>query len=184
MSRLRALLAGLLLWCGAAAGLALAAPPAAALQELPAARLAGQGEFTWFGLSIYQAELWVGRDGYLADAPAAAPFLLDLRYARALNGKKIAQASYEQMRKIGAGSEAERLAWLKTMTAIFPDVKEGTHLSGLYLPGRGLRLYLDGGALAEVADPAFAAAFFGIWLDPASTAQKLRLALLQNAAPR
>lgn len=202
--------------------------PAGVLRALPGARLAGQGEFTWFGLSIYQAAFWVGGSGYQYQAatPGAAPFLLDLRYARALNGQKIAEASYDQMEKIHAGSPAQRQAWLQTMKTIFPNVHQGTHLSGLYLPpgmasdspapngaaghpapgpgqpgadGRAVphfaaaqassaptgtvRFYLDGKALAEVADDDFARAFFGIWLDPASSAPKLRAALLRNAAP-
>jgi len=109
-------------------------------QLLPDARLAGQGEFTWFTLKIYSAQLWVGARGYRGDAPDAAPFVLDLRYARALNGRKIADASAEQMQKIGAGSEAQRDAWRQTMRGIFPDVKEGQHISGAYLPGVGALL--------------------------------------------
>ncbi len=181
---MRRLLTGLLVAAALLAGPALAAPPAAALQQLAAPRLAGQGVFTWFGLSIYQAELWVGANGYVAAAPGAAPFLLDLRYARDLAGKKIAEASYDEMKKLGAGSEAQRQAWLVKMTALFPDVKEGTHLSGLYLPGFGARFYLDGAMLGEVADADFGAAFFAIWLAPDTSAKKLRLALLADAAPR
>ncbi|MES2742825.1 MAG: chalcone isomerase family protein [Pseudomonadota bacterium] len=168
-----------------------AAPPQAAPfapphieQQVSQARLAGQGEFTWFGLRIYEAQLWVGPQGYQPGAPEAAPFALDLRYARALDGQRIAQASADQMKKIGAGSEAQRQAWLLTMRATFPDVKEGSHLSGTYLPGVGVRFHLDGKALAEVPDPQFALAFFAIWLAPASSAPQLRAALLAGAGPR
>jgi len=45
------------------------------------------------------------------------------------------------------------------------------------------RFYLDGRLLGEVADAAFARAFFGIWLDPASTDKDLHDALLRDAAP-
>jgi hypothetical protein len=159
-------------------------PAAHIARELPRARLAGQGGYSWFGLNIYQAQLWVGEQGYRGGAPEAAPFVLDLRYQRALDGGKIAEASAEQMRKIGAGGEAQRQAWLRTMQGIFPDVKEGAHISGAYLPGAGARFYLDGKLLAEVPDAAFARAFFAIWLDPASSAGKLREALLLDAAPR
>ena len=107
-----------------------------------------------------------------------------MRYARALEGNKIAEASFDQLVKINAGTDAQRAAWLVKMRAIFPDVKQGSHLSGVYLPDLGVRFYLDGKMLAEVPDPAFARAFFAIWLDPASTAGNLRLALLQDAAPR
>jgi hypothetical protein len=162
-----------------------AAPvPAAHIgQEIGAPRLAGQGTFRWFGIAVYDAQLWVGARGYLASAPQAAPFALELRYARALEGQKIAEASFDQLVKINAGTEAQRAAWLVKMRAIFPDVVPGSCLSGVYLPELGVRFYLDGKMLAEVPDPAFARAFFAIWLDPASTAGKLRLALLQDAAP-
>lgn len=161
-----------------------ASVPAYASQELGAARLAGQGVFTYFGLSIYTAQLWVGPQGYRPAARDAAPYVLDLRYARSLDGRRIAEASAAQMEKIGAGSAALRAAWLDKMVAIFPDVKEGSRLSGVFLPGEGARFYRDGKLLATVADPAFAQAFFGIWLDPATTAPKLRDALLRDAAPK
>ena len=170
-------------WCCALLLLAwgpVSAAPEYAAQELGGARLAGQGVYTWFGLTIYAAELWVGPQGY----GAAAPFALELRYARSLSGRKIAEASADQMEKIGAGSEAQRAAWLEKMRSIFPDVRDGSRLGGVFLPGRGVRFYRDGKELALVDDPAFAQAFFGIWLDPATSAPKLRAALLRDAAPR
>lgn len=151
--------------------------------EIGQARLAGAGSFTYFGLKIYDAQLWVGQQGYQAHAPDANKFVLDLRYARKLNGRKIAVASFDQMTKIGVGTPAQRQAWLVKMTALFPDVNEGTHLSGVLLPGAGARFYLDEKLLADVPDPAFAHAFFAIWLAPTSTAKSLRDALLADAAP-
>lgn len=146
---------------------------------LPQARLAGSGTFTWFTMKIYSAELWVGPRGY----SPAAPFALDLRYARKLDGKKIAEASAEQMEKTGAGTPAQRKAWLQKMAAIFPDVAEGSHITGVSVPGEGAHFYLDGKPLADINDADFARAFFGIWLDPATTAPALRQALLLHAAP-
>ncbi len=148
--------------------------------HVPQARLAGKGSYSWFGLRIYDAELWVGQQGYRSDAP----FVLDLRYARKLDGAKIAQASVDEMKKLGAGSAAQRSAWLARMTEIFPDVREGTHLSGVYLPTGGAQFYLDGKPLATVPDPEFARAFFAIWLDPNTSAASLRTALLKDAGPR
>jgi hypothetical protein len=160
-----------------------ACAPAYAAQELGQPRLAGQGVYTWYGMTIYAAELWVGPQGYRPEARTAAPFVLELRYARSLDGRKIAEASAEQMEKIGAGSDAQRAAWLQQMIALFPDVQDGSRLAGVFLPGRGVRFYRDGKELALVEDPAFAQAFFGIWLDPATSARKLRAALLRDAAP-
>jgi hypothetical protein len=156
------------------------AAPAPVDAHLTGARMAGEGSFRWFGLKIYSAQLWVGAQGYQANAP----FVLDLVYARKLEGARIATASADQMGKIGAGTAAQRLVWLARMKEIFPDVKEGTRLSGVYLPGAGARFYLDGRALAAVPDAEFARAFFAIWLDPNTSAPELRTALLKDAAPR
>ena len=147
---------------------------------VPQARVAGSGLFTYFGLKIYTAELHVGPKGYAPDAP----FALELRYARNLKGQKIAEASAEQMEKIGAGTPAQRAAWLKKMAAMFPDVAEGNRITGVNVPGKGARFYLDGVAIGAIDEAEFARAFFGIWLDPATTAPDLRQALLRQAAPQ
>ncbi|OYO32271.1 chalcone isomerase family protein [Janthinobacterium sp. PC23-8] len=186
MRRLLALFLLSLSLFAAAAPLSAATPPAFVSVDVPEARLAGEGEFSWFGMRIYQAWLWVGPLGYQEAMPATAPFVLELRYARSLDGGSIAEASVEQMQKIGAGTPQQRLAWLDLMRRIFPDVKEGQRIAAAWRAGvaPGLRFYLDGKVLADVPDGDFARAFFAIWLSPASTAPKLRGALLRDASPR
>jgi hypothetical protein len=174
----RRLFAALAMLC--AVGAAAAAPAHIDEQLGGHARLAGAGPYTWFGLRIYDAELWVGEQGYRP----GAPFVLELRYARKLDGARIARASFDEMAKIGAGTVDQRLAWLARMKEIFPDVKEGTRISGVNLAAGGARFYLDGKPLASVPDPDFARAFFAIWLDPATSAPGLRSALLKDGAAR
>jgi len=190
---MRRLLSLVLFSCSLLSVSAHAAPPASATSptafisaDVPEARLAGEGDYTWFGMRIYNAQLWVGPQGYQGLASATAPFVLELRYARGLDGSKIAEASYEQMQKIQAGTEAQRLEWLRTMQRIFPDVKQGQRIAGAYRAGvaPGVRFYLDGKVMADVTDGDFARAFFAIWLSPDTTAPKLRSALLQNALPQ
>ena len=169
-----ALLAALL-----AGGAAQAAMPQVA-PDLPGARVAGQGKFTWFGMKIYDASLWVGEAGY---APGA-PFALELRYARALSGVRIAEASADQMEKTGGATAAQRALWVDKMRAIFPDVKEGSRITGVFLPGGAVRFHLDDMVLGTISEPGFAQAFAGIWLSPRTTAPQLREALLKEAARR
>lgn len=168
-------------------GTALAASNIAPLHiqnEVRQVRLAGEGTFRWFGLKIYDAQLWVGEKGYVAHSPSGEKFALNLRYARSLYGAKIAEASREEMLKLGMGTEQQRTNWQASMEKLFPDVEEGTQLTGIYLPGEGARFYLDGKPLGDIRDEEFARAFFAIWLDANTSAKKLRAALLADAAPR
>ncbi len=164
--------------------LAAAAAPAPVDTELPGARLAGSGTFKYFGLQIYDAQFWVGPNGYRPAAPKAEKFALDLRYTRSLHGRKIATASTDEIKKLGLGTPEQRADWQARMEKIFPDVQEGTRITGIYLPEEGARFYRDGKPIGEITDPAFGYAFFAIWLDPKTTAGALRDALLANAGPR
>lgn len=180
---LAVILATLLFCFNASAATAVTAAPPHISAEIPTARLAGQGNYRWFGLKLYDARLWVGTKGFRQSAPDAEKFALDLQYARALYGKKIAQASIDEMKSVGVGTAAQHAIWLQKMEQIFPDVTDGTHLTGVNLPGIGVRFYRDGKMSAELLDPAFAHAFFSIWLDPKTSAKSLRDALLMDAAP-
>lgn len=161
-----------------------AATPEHIASELPKARMAGSGTFRYFGLEIYDATLWVGPNGYRPAASTIEKFALDLRYARTFQGKRIAARSTDEMEKLKLGSVAQRAEWNGRMTALFPDVVEGTHITGVYLPKEGARFYSDGKLLGDILDPEFGQAFFAIWLDPKTTGGPLRDALLANAAPR
>ena len=173
--RRRSLLAAAGLWaCGAAA--APNAPPELAA-DLPAAQLQGSGRMRFFGLLVYDARLWADKPVPAADW-AAAPFALELEYARGLNGEQIAERSLVEMKRQGEIAADTARRWLATMKTIFPDVKEGDRITGLNLPGKAARFFVNGSLRGEVPEPDFARAFFGIWLSPRSSEPALRQALL------
>lgn len=142
------------------------------------ARPLGGGRLTWLGLHLYDAHLFVPR-AFDAANPAAQPFALELTYARSLDGRAIAERSRDEIARLKLGSDAQRARWLADMTVVFPDVKPGQRLAGIYRPGAGTRFYLDGRSLGEIADPEFGRAFFAIWLDPRTSAPQLRASLLR-----
>ena len=145
------------------------------------ARPAGSGRLTWFGLHVYDARLFVPRAGFDARRFADHRFALELTYARRLDGRAIAERSDSEIGRLGLATEEQRARWLKSMTALFPDVRAGQQLAGINVPGRGAEFYLDGRLLGRIDDPAFGAAFFAIWLDARTTAPELRASLLQQA---
>ena len=148
-------------------------PPDEALRE---ARRQGQGRFRWFGLTVYDAEL-LATQSLRDDQWPQQTFALRLTYARAVRGAEIAKSSLQEMDKLGIVPAAQRETWLARMTTLFPDVNPGDAITGVHLPNRGVRFWRTDRALGTVDDPAFARAFFSIWLDPKTTAPELRRSL-------
>lgn len=147
-------------------------------QVLPDATVIGSGSFRWLGLKLYDASLWAARTNFNPDQWQNAPLALELNYARSLEGKRIADASIDEMKKLGIGNPTQHKAWGDAMRQLFPDVDKTTQLTGVYIPGQATRFFRNGAPIGEVADPAFGPAFFAIWLHPNTTAPKLRTALL------
>ena len=102
---------------------------------------------------------------------------LQLTYKRDIAGIKIANASVDHMRELGA-SEQQLAVWGPAMARMFPDVKPGDQIVGIYRPGAATFLY-NNREIGQINDAEFARLFFGIWLDPRTTEPKLRSRLLQ-----
>ena len=135
----------------------------------------GSGEFRRFGFLVYEATLWA------ADDPVRPPLALKLTYRRNIDGELIAEASIKEIRKLGMADKATLNRWGELMTGLFPDVKPGDTIVGHYLP-EGARFTFNEQPLGSIDDPAFARAFFAIWLDPNTSEPDLRAALLTRPA--
>ena len=136
----------------------------------------GSGEFRRFGFLVYEATLWVG-----GEDPLRPPLALKLTYKRNIAGKDIADASVKEIRNLGIADSVQLKRWGEQMEKIFPDVKPGDHILGVHLP-EGARFFYNDQPVGSVSDPAFARAFFAIWLDSKTSAPDLRTALLKRPA--
>lgn len=150
--------------------------PAELAQVQPALALRGRSTLTFFGMAIYEASLWAP-PSFALDRFEAHPFALELQYRRSLSGSLIAQRSgYEMQRQ--SGFDVRRASeWEARMQALFPDVKAGDRITGIYQPGVGARFAVNGKAVGEVRDALFARLFFGIWLSPQTSEPAMRCAL-------
>lgn len=176
-----ALLVGATLTHAATAASEDATPPH--LSKYFAGQLAGEARLTWFGFHVYDARLFVPA-GFDPVDPARQPFALELTYARALEGKAIAETSRDEIARLGFGTEGARKSWFEQMLRIFPDVDAGRRIAGVNVPGRGVRFLVDGQERGSIDDADFARAFFAIWLDPRTRSPKMREGLLRGLAPR
>jgi hypothetical protein len=144
--------------------------------ELPEARLVGQGDFTWFGLRVYQARLWSSA----ATVNWEQPFALELTYQREISQDTLVQASLDEMRRLGGASvdETQLAVWGIELRKAFVDVQPGRRITGVYLPGKGGRFYVDNAFRHGVTDVDLSRAFFAIWLDTRTRNPQLRRELL------
>lgn len=134
----------------------------------------GSGEFRRFGFLVYEAQLWAGNN------PLEPPIALQLTYKREIAGSKIVDASVDQMRALGA-DEKRLEVWAAAMSKIFPNVKPGDQIVGIYRSGSAIFLF-NNREVGQVNDPEFARLFFGIWLDPRTSEPILRERLLMRGA--
>ena len=145
-------------------------------EALKPAKLQGSGKLTWWGLHVYDASFY--RSGNLN----SQEFALDLRYQKSLNGNAIANRSADEMKKIGV-PETQAQIWGKQLATFMPNVEPGQNITAIYLPKQGTTFYYEGKPIALIPGADFSKAFFGIWLDPKTSAPKLREQLLGQSCP-
>lgn len=145
-------------------------------ERLPQASLIGSGDFSWFGFSVYNARLWSPAQ----QVDFSQPFALELTYRRNISRDTLVDTSLDEIRRINGEplDREQQETWAQQMRQAFVDVKDGTRITGVFLPEEGCRFYVDGKLQHVIDDPEFARAFFSIWLDPQTRSPKLRAALL------
>ncbi|MGO4763348.1 chalcone isomerase family protein [Cupriavidus sp. 2KB_3] len=170
----------------AALTLALAAMPGIAADSwrdaLPQAQMIGQGDYRWFGMRIYDAQLWRGQPP-ASNNPADvfdAPFALRLIYARDIRAQRLADTSIEEIQRIHGNSLSETTVerWRHALSRVLVDVRAGDRLTGVYSPTQGARFYANDRETGQIDDPVLAHAFFAIWLGPLTRDPALRQKLL------
>jgi hypothetical protein len=135
--------------------------------------IVGSGKFTYFGLNIYQAK-------YLSlESSIKNSIALELKYSKNFSGESIANETIKQMRKIGV-NHPNIEKWGNDLKNIFPDIEKGHTLTGVYIPQKGTIFLHNGNKIGEMLGDEFSKAFFGIWLDPKTSAPELRTQLLSE----
>ena len=163
--------------CGSVQASSTPAPPVELTRELEKPVLAGSGRLRWLGITVYDVSLWTAPQ-FVPERFGAHAFALEIRYARTISGSTLADTSLKQMQALDAQPVARQTQWRQALTGAFPDVKPGDRVTGMHLPGKGLRLYFNGQLHKAIDDPLLCQTFFAIWLSPATQEPRLRAQLL------
>ncbi|MFN5509773.1 MAG: chalcone isomerase family protein [Burkholderiales bacterium] len=157
-----------------------AAAPVAVTGQLQPARLVGEGELRFLGFRVYTARLWISTAGRDPAQLLQQPMALELRYLRGLLGETIVEGSEKEIARLGFGTAAQRTRWSAQMKQLFPDVREGDRLTGVFDPARGVRFFHNDQPIGSIDDTDFGRAFFSIWLDERTQAPSLRTSVMQR----
>lgn len=128
----------------------------------------------WTFFNLYIAEYWSAKPTFDLRNSLA----LRLKYQRHLKGKLIAERTGVEMEYVGIKS-SKIPKWVEELKNIFPDVDDGTVLTGFYDPSSGVtRFYKNEQKIGQVEGKDFGEAFFSIWLSEGTREPKLRKKLL------
>jgi hypothetical protein len=138
----------------------------------------GQGELRFLGLKIYNARLYAEHPAALQPSKTlyGQPFALRLTYARSLKGLDIAKRSEKEMARL-MGRDLPQ-PWTDALQRLFPDIQAGDELTGIHLPRKGARFYLNGRLIGTLENLELVQSFFDIWLSERTREPALRAALL------
>jgi hypothetical protein len=142
--------------------------------SIPNASIVGHGTLSYVLWDVYEATLYAPQGRWSPNRP----FALSIKYHCAIDGKDIADRSVEEIRKQGFSDEIKLATWNEQMKSIFPDVKNGTILSAVYIPGKQTIFYEGDEPIGTIKGDDFGKLFFGIWLSEKTSEPDLRRALL------
>lgn len=150
-------------------------PPRVAVEgrELP---LLGAARFTWWGIEVYDAALYLPTGAAPLDP---VPTRIVFRYRRAFSADELARATTATVRERARGADpAEIEAALALINRLWPPVQRGDELALQRLPGQGVLVLRNGQALGLVPGEAFARVLFSVWLGDEPIDRRLRDRLL------
>lgn len=144
-------------------------------QHIPDAQPVGSGTLSVVFWKVYDATLYAPKGVWVPHKP----FALTLTYHREIEGRDIADRTAEEIGKLGFKDDQAIRNWQEQMRSIFPDVRPGTEITGISLPGHPTLFYRDDVLLGQINDPRFGKWFFDIWLSENTTEPELRNQLLE-----
>lgn len=151
---------------------AFAAEPV--MRRIPDAEIVGAGRLTFAFWDVYDATLYAPQGEFTG----GRPFALSIQYMREIEGGDIADRSVQEMRGQGFSDEERLARWNAEMKNIFPDVRNGSVLTAIFLPGGKTFFYYGNKPIGHIADAEFTRRFADIWLSEKTSEPALRRRLL------
>jgi hypothetical protein len=142
--------------------------------EIPNAQMVATGRLTVFLFDVYDASLYTVN----GKRQVVPPYALKLAYLRDIKGEKIADQSTEEIRNQKQVDEVTLADWHSQMRNIFPNVKKGDHITGIYKSPSECAFYKNDSPIGQINNKQFCTAFFNIWFGENTSQPALRNQLI------
>ncbi len=143
-------------------------------KQIPDAQMVATSRLTVFLFDVYDASFYT-TDGKRQVTP---PYALKLAYLRDIKGEKIADQSTEEIRNQGIVDEVTLADWHSQMRKIFPNVKKGDNITGIYKEAAECTFYKNDSLIGQINNKQFCGAFFDIWFGEKTSQPGLRNKLI------
>ena len=120
----------------------------------------GQGKYTKFGFTIYNASLWAPQGKWSYDKP----FALELAYTRNLGKETVVDSVYDSIKEQKIADDGTLARWKEILMKTIPAVKKGDKVVVVSKPGTKATVILNGENQGAFPEQALSDAFFAIWL--------------------
>jgi len=136
----------------------------------------GKGRYSWWGIQMYDATLWIAGPRW----SDAEPHALDLEPSRTVSADTLVKAAIDEMRQLKVGDERQLGVWQAEMKKVIPSVRAGDQVVIFCSTSERTLVYLNDSANGEVDDRSFCPAVMSVWLHPETKHQALRKSLLRH----
>jgi len=145
--------------------------------------LRGVSTFRYWGFRVYTGALYMPASETSPDAALGEiSKKLVLRYHRSVSVDQFIENSEETLKDNPQLSLEYLRPFLSRINSMYVPVKEGDSYAITYSPAQGaLSLFFNDRLLGTITDPAFARAYFGIWLSDYSVSEKFTDELLSSS---
>ncbi|MDO8860333.1 chalcone isomerase family protein [Haliea sp. E1-2-M8] len=145
-----------------------------ALAASSSLQMVGEARLNVMFFSVYDSRLYTEDGRYQQDQ---RPLRLEIEYLRKIKAKALVEQTDAEWDHLQVAHE-RRDAWLKELTALWPDVGKNDVIALELDADNRSTFYFNGEKLGMMEDADFGAYFVAIWLSPDTSRPALRAALL------
>jgi hypothetical protein len=148
--------------------------PAEIKDKIMAEKSYGEGTLHFMLLHVYDTSLWTDAKTFSYEQP----FALSITYRMNFSKEELTERSLEEIKHAHHLPDETLAKYKKIFLEIYPNVKKGDRITAVYNSTKQVEIFYNGALYGTVADKAFAAPFFDIWLGEKTSELALRNKLL------